>query len=408
MSSSFRINTSHLATLASGAVLIHSLAVFVILLCVPVQAHGWSVDDTLNVVVISDIDVSPDGKVAAYVVKRAVMTDDRSAWERQVFVSAGGGQATLISDEESVWFSPRWSPDGRWLAFLSDMSGDANIWIIPAEGGRSVQVSDVDTEVLDFQWAPDSRSLGFRAPDPLPDNAKAAQKARDDAQVKGKSFRMKHLWIVPWSPPTGAATSGDDGPRSAGVRVTSGGFSVLDWDWSPDGYFMVFSHVPSPEPANSFFSDISTVAVGTGIVTPLVHDPAMNKSPLYSPDGRWIAYIASDLPPCDFSAFAVFLIPAEGGLPRRLAETPDQRPHLLGWSANGDFLLFWEYRGTSTALSVLPADGREPEDLSALGGVMAGIRLNSSRTSVGFYLPEQLRASRGIRLASGRLRTKAT
>ena len=378
MFSFLRINCSHLWKVAG------ILGFLILFIWGPVPAHSWTVDDTLYITVISDIDVSPDGRTAAYVVKQAVMTDDRSTWERQVYLSERGGQSIRISAGESAWFSPKWSPDGRWIAFLSHKSGDANIWIIPAEGGRPVQATDMDTEVLDFQWAPDSGSLSFRAPDPLPDHVKTAAKAGDDAQVKGQFLRTNHLWNVPWLPPSGSTTSNHDNPISPGVRVTSGDFSALDWDWSPDGQSLVFSHVPSTEPADSFFSDISTVAVKTGKINSLVQDPAMNKGPLYSPDGRWIAYTASDLPPCDFSALSVFLIPVEGGAARRLSETHDQKPHLLGWSKTGDFLYFWEYRGTGTAISALPADGGDPWDISGLSGVMDEIRLNSSRKAVGF------------------------
>ena len=384
MVSFLRINDQHLWKIAGNSALTSVLVVLILLILAPVPACGWTVDDTLAITVISDIDVSPDGRTAAYVVKQAVMTDDRSTWERQVFLSERGGQATRISEEESAWFSPQWSPNGRWIAFISHKSGDANIWIIPADGGRPVQATDVDTEVLDFQWAPDSRSLSFRAPDPLPDHVKAAAKAKDDARVKGQFFRMNHLWTVSWLPSSESKTSGHHGRLSPGVRVTAGDFSVLDWDWSPDGQSLVFSHVLSPEPADSFFSDISTVAVETGRINSLVQDPAMNKTPLYSPDGRWIAYVASDLPPCDFSAFAVFLVPVEGGLARRLAETPDQKPHLLGWSENSEHLYYWEYRRTGTVIAALPVDGGEPQDISGLSGVMDEIRLNSSRKALGF------------------------
>lgn len=268
----------------------------------------WTVDDTLRIVVMSDIDISPDASMVAYVVKRPVMTTDESRWQHQIFVTEWGGNNTFpLTDGKSSSYDPQWSPDGRYIAFLSDRSGDDNM------------------------------------------------------------------------------RSSSDG-RYLLARITQGNFSVLDWDWSPDGKCIAFSHAESPEPADEFFSDISTVDLETGKVTSLVKIDAMEKSPLYSPDGRWIAYCASDLPPADLSAFWVYLVPVGGGLSRRLAETPDQKPHLLGWSEDGKLLYLWEYRNTTTVISALPSDGSEPVDLSAQGGggVMDEIRMDRAKTTVGF------------------------
>ena len=341
----------------------------------------WTVNDTMKITVMSGIDISPDGSLVAYVVKRPVMTKDESEWQHQIFVTQRGGNNTFpLTEGESSSYCPRWSPDGRWIAFLSDRSGDNNIWIISTKGGEASQVTNVDTEVLDFKWSIEGKTLSFLAPDPRSDKEQAAIKGKDDAQVKGQNVRMNHLWAVAWP---GAASSSSDGGYEL-ARITEGNFSVLDWDWSPDGKSIAFSHASSPEPADEFFSDISTVYLETGKVTPLVKSDAMEKSPLYSPDGRWIAYTASDLPPVDFSAFWVYLVPASGGQPRCLAKTPDQKPHLLGWSEDGKRLYLWEYRGTTTAFSALPADGSEPEDVSAQGGVMDEIRMNRAKTAVGF------------------------
>jgi Tol biopolymer transport system component len=327
----------------------------------------WTVNDTLKIVVMSGIDISPYGSRVAYVVKKPVMTKDESKWQHQIFVTERGANNTFpLTEGESSSYSPKWSPNGRWIAFLSDRSGDDNIWIISTKGGEASQVTDVDTEVLDFKWSTDGKTLGFLAPDPRSDKEQAAIKGKDDAHVKGQYVRMNHLWAVAWP---GTARSCLDGGYEL-ARITEGNFSVLDWDWSPDGKSIAFSHAASPEPADEFFSDLSTVDLETGKVTSLMESDAMEKSPLYSPDGRWIAYSASDLPPADFSAFYVYLVLAGGGRPRRLAETPDQKPHLLGWSEDGKRLYLWEYRGTTTAFSALPADGSEPEDVSAQGGVM--------------------------------------
>jgi dipeptidyl aminopeptidase/acylaminoacyl peptidase len=179
-------------------------------------------------------------------------------------------------------------------------------------------------------------------------------------------------------------TPGKPEPR----RLTAGDLSVYGdttpgFDWSPDGKTIVFAHVPTPSADDWTKSDLSLVDVATGTVKPLVHSGHAETSPFFSPDGRRVAYIASDEPPTWAFDSAVHVVSADGGSPRKLADSFDHRPELLGWTADGQRLLFRENRGTTTRLYALPLDG-EPQGIGPEDGVVAEASLNPNRTAIGF------------------------
>jgi dipeptidyl aminopeptidase/acylaminoacyl peptidase len=168
----------------------------------------------------------------------------------------------------------------------------------------------------------------------------------------------------------------------AGETSVLGGASA-PFDWSPDGKSIAFAHAPTPDADDWTRSDVSIVEVDSGTVRPLARTGRSEGSPFYSPDGGLVAYAASDDPPTWAYDFSVYVAPAGGGEPRKLAETFDHRPELLGWSADGSAVLYRESRGTTTRLFALPLDG-EPRGLGPEDGVVTEPSLNASRTILGF------------------------
>src|SRR5262249_42543725 len=117
--------------------------------------------------------------------------------------------------------------------------------------------------------------------------------------------------------------------------VSAGPFAAAPFDWSPDGKTIVFSHTRSPKVDDWPSADLSLVDVESGTVKPLVQTGAAETTPRYSPDGRSIAYVATDDPPTWAHRATVHVVHATGGQPRALAATFDHQPGLLGWSGDG-------------------------------------------------------------------------
>jgi dipeptidyl aminopeptidase/acylaminoacyl peptidase len=348
---------------------------------------GWTLEAMMQVQNVANVQVSPDGHRVVFTVTAAIMTDDKSERLTHVHMATIDGSDTRqMTYGDKSCTSPQWSPDGHWIAFTSERSGKNNIWLLRADGGEAQQVTDVKTKVSGFRWSPDNQQIAFIMPDALTADEEKAQKGKNDAKVVDEHFKMHRLWVIP-------RDKDASGKRSARL-LTKGEFSVGSnlspgsFDWSPDSRTIVFTHIPTPRENDWQLADISTVDVETGAITPVARTGATEHSPLYSPDGRWIAYLGSDDPPTRGRIFDVFVVPVSGGPPRQLAATVDRfaplgGARLIGWSADGQGLFFTETRGTITRLSVLPVNGEPPQDLDRGDMVMSDMHLNPSRTMLG-------------------------
>lgn len=345
---------------------------------------AWTPEQLMKVKQVGSVQVSPDGKRVAYTVRQAVMNNDKSEYRTHIHLAnSNGGEAMQLTQGDASCDQLRWSPDGQTIAFLSARSGKRIIWLIATHGGEARPLTQVQMGVTSLKWSPDGKTIAFTAMDePTAEEQKAA-KAKNDARVVDENIKMSRLYVV--------ATDGTGSPR----LLTKGNYSVgsasgIDrrggYDWSPDGKTIVFSHTRTPSPDDWPTADLSLVDVTSGKVQPLAQTKAAEFSPLYSPDGQWIAFVASDNPPTWGGDATVYVVPAKGGNPRQLAETFDhfgRYSDLVGWSADGQRLFYTEARGTVVRLNALPLSG-PPEEISKANGVMGGVSLNASRTAFGF------------------------
>jgi dipeptidyl aminopeptidase/acylaminoacyl peptidase/imidazolonepropionase-like amidohydrolase len=343
----------------------------------------WTPELMMQVQDISSIQVSPDGKAVAYAARRAVMEGAKSEYRTQIFVALADGTGSYpLTQSDSSAESPQWSPDGRWIAFRSDRSGKNNVWLVRVHGGEAERLTDMKGGVGTFKWSPDGNRIAFTAVDGETAEDERRNKEKDDAREVDAHYKMNHLYVIPRE--KSAARKRE--PR----RLTAGNYNVggaaVDanpFDWSPDGKMIVFSHRPTPRVDDWTRSDISVVDVASSEVRPLVHSPAAEHSPLYSPDGKWIAFLKSDLPPIWRGNLGIQVIPADGGSPHPLAPTYNGSPTLVGWSQDAATIYYSEAYGTVTRLCTMPLDG----SVRVFGqdeGVMQHFSLNASRTAVGF------------------------
>ncbi len=348
----------------------------------PPKNTSWTPEIMMKVKTIGSVQVSPGGKHVAFTVREAVMEGKKSEYLTQIHVAnADGSDSFQLTATEKSSENPQWSPDGQWIGFTSSRSGKDNVWLIRVRGGEAQQLTDVKGGVGSFKWSPDGKSMAFTATDAPTAEEEKGTKEKNDARVVDENVKMSRLYVIPIE--KDAKGKRETRELTKGNYHVGGLFGSGGYDWSPDGKNIAFTHTRSPKADDWPTADISIVEIAGGTIKPLAATKAAEQLPLYSPDGRWIAYVASDNPPTWGFNSTVHVVPAEGGTPRELAETYDRNPRLIGWSADGQKLYVSEIRGTTSRPYALPLQGT-PEEISVGEGVIGNINLNRSRSTLGF------------------------
>ena len=209
-------------------------------------------------------------------------------------------------------------------------------------GGEAEPLTDVKSGIGDFDWSPDGAWIAFAMADPKTEDEEKNDKAKNDFRWVDENLKMARLYIVP--------VAKDANGKREWKKLTSDDRNVNGFNWSPDGKQIVFSHVKTPSANDWPSSDVAIVDVVTAKVTPFATTTAAENSPIYSPNGKWIAMLASDVPARWAQSGNIVLYPSGGGTPKTMPLSYDGQPNIVGWSADSSKLYFTEAKGTGTSL----------------------------------------------------------
>ena len=346
----------------------------------PTAPRPIGVDDFFGYREARDPQVTPDGQYVAYTVSSTSLKDDKSE-TRIYMVPAAGGEAIALTAEGVSSESPRWSPDGKFLAFLSERSeGKTQVYLLNRLGGEAQRLTDTIQNVESFEWAPDSKRLVLVLRDPSPEELEAtANKGKEDGEDKASGSSKKSKAQRPWVIDRvlfKADTVGyldrrrthlyvfDVASKSLS-QVSSGDYDDSDPAWSPDGKILAFtSNRSKPDPDATYNRDIWVVAAdnkdkGEHLLQVTTH-PGEKDHPAWSPDGKWITYVTSlDLKLFWYSTKHVAISPAEGGEAKVLTRSFDRFATLPRFAPDGKSVYFIaDDDGTQNLCQVSLADGK--------------------------------------------------
>ncbi len=342
--------------------------------------NAWTPEMQVKTKAVGAVQISPDGGRVAYTVNEAVMTAEKSEFVTQIWLAntdgAAGAFQITYGDKSST--NPKWSPDGNWLAFTSNRKDSKNnLYLLRLNGGEAEPLTDVKTGVANFDWSPDGRWIAFSMNDNKSEDEEKSDKGKNDFRWINENQKMSRLYIV--------SVMKDAGGRREPRKLTTENYNVGgDFDWSPDGRRIVFSHVKSPVANDWTTSDVSMVEVSSGKVTPFAKTAAAENNPRFSPDGKSIAVSVSDIPARWATNNLIHIIPVSGSTPKILASSFDGQPNIGGWSPDGKRIYFSEAKGTGTRIYMVDVAANKITEINATDEVIGGINLNRAGTMLGF------------------------
>src|SRR5579863_80370 len=315
--------------------------------------HAITFDDMIAMHRLAEAELSPDGKWVVYTVATPDMEANRNATNLWMSPTTGGEAVQLTRTGKDS--SPKWSPDGKTIAFLSARSGDSQVYLLSMDGGEAHPLTKLSTGADIVKWSPDGKTIAFTStvyPDCKDDEC---NKKRNDEKEKNKvkahfaehllyrhwthwnESGRAHLFVMP-SDGNGEAkdlTAGADYDVPPDVRGEES-----DIDFSPDSKEICFTAVTDKVEAISTNGDLFLVPVSGGDAKRITTQPGFDGNPVYSPDGKYIAYHAQLTAGYEADRWRVMLYDRASGQSQNLSEKFDRSANELAWSADSKTIFF--------------------------------------------------------------------
>jgi dipeptidyl aminopeptidase/acylaminoacyl peptidase len=349
--------------------------------------HPITFDDIIKMHRVAEPQISPDGKWVAYTLATPDMDANRNAGNIWMVSTAGGMPQQLTQSGHDS--SPVWSPDGKTIAFLSSRSGDSQVYLLSLEGGEAQKLTKLSTGADIAKWSPDGKTLAFTSsvyPDCKDDDCNSKRDAEKEKN-KVKAHVAEHLLYRHWThwnegkrahlfviPADGSAAPRDLTPgANYDVPPDERGGSN-DINFSPDGKELCFTAVTDKMEAISTNGDLFTVPVAGGEIKRITTQPGFDGEPVYSPDGKYIAYHAQVTPEYEADRWRVMLYDRQAGKSENLSESFDRSADELAWSTDSKRIYFTAENETQKPIY----------DMAALAGAQPRIVTDGYNSAISF------------------------
>jgi dipeptidyl aminopeptidase/acylaminoacyl peptidase len=337
--------------------------------------------DIINLPQVSDPQLSPDRRQILFVQSEANWKADKRIshiWR----INAGGSGLTQMTNGADGENTPRWSPDGRTIAFVAKRGTDADavnqVFLMSTGGGEARQLTTHATGVSNIQWAPEGGSIYFCASDPKSEEQKAREKLKDDVFMYDEDYQQQHLWSV---------SLADKTER----RITQGAYSVLAFSVSEDGRRIAFHRAPTPQMEDTDQSEVWVMDASGANAKQITQNKVGENDAELSPDGAQVLFLSQAN--AKFESYynrKLFVAPASGGRARLLMPDLPYEVEKASWSHDGKSIYFLANMGVHAELFKVAASGGTPEQLTNGKHAIAGWMMSSASEAHVFTATEAM------------------
>src|SRR5216684_2566767 len=346
-----------------------------------------TVDDLFRFERIADPQISPDGKMVAYVVTTVDLPGNKTSSSIWLASTQDGKPPHPLTNTTKKDSHPRWSPDGKHILFESNRSGDGQLWVIDPNGGEARQLTTISSEAGNALWSPDGKWIAFvstvwpeYSDKPFAESDALNKKHKEEAEknpVKAKVFtklffrhwnewvedKRQHLFVLEVTPEThGMPSVGlprDVTPGDRDANPTSDTFATTDdFTFSPDSKYLLYTAPPEKNEAWTTNYDICRVPVAGGTIECLTKDnPAADGAPAFSPDGKKLAYRAQKRAGFESDKWDLLVVDCDlggafGSSPRNVTSSLDQSVGTFAWGPGDVLEYIADDGGASTVFHV--------------------------------------------------------
>ena len=340
---------------------------------------NWSPTQTIKHKVISTVRVSPDGGKVVYAVKELKTIEGKSEFINHLFISDINNTNTIqLTQGEKNNINPKWSPDGKKIAFVSNRNGKNNLYCLNLAGGEAERLTDLKTGINDFKWSTTGNQIAFTSSDFETEEETGNKKSGNDWFFMNENFKQGRLHLL-------QLNKKDKNGIPQITTLSKENRHINSFSWSPDDQWIAYAHAASGGVEDNTFCDISMIKISSGEVKVIANTPVGENQPLFSPNGKFIAYYNLDEKGIWGGKTSVKIFALENGSVQTLADTPNGPAELIGWSSNGKTIYTLEPFHTSTKIFSLSSDGKQATEwTTGTKGVLSGLELNSKGTHFGF------------------------
>ena len=370
----------------------------------PVQKKSIMLEDLYRMQVLANVRISPDGEHVVYTLQR-VNRETEEKYSNLWVVPTSIGEARQFTQGDYSDAMPRWSPDGSQIAFLSKRIAKEKtpqIYLIPFNGGEARKLTSIDGEIREMQWLPDGRRLlcAVRKIDSDQLNQDEQQKKlgvvarhydRLFYKLDGEGYlphERTHLWLI-------------DARTGKAKQLTDHAI----WDefnptFSPDGKLITFfsNHASDPD-LDPYAIDLFVIPADGGEPRKIKTPEGSKSLASFSPDGKFIAYVGTDGKGLDYRNACLWIVPADGSKSaKNLIEKYDFEvsgmvindfgtPETVPpvWSQDGKKLYFQVGMHGSSLLKSIAVDGDDLRDVVGEGGVVSSFSFDRSQNLVAYH-----------------------